>query len=412
MFKLFYILWNLLPYNIILIQNPPCVPVLFSAYFVNILSLTFSINIVVDWHNLGYSMFNTAKPSISLKFLIFIVKQVEMISCRIFADSHLSVSSSMKDYLSKEFNIKSTLLYDRPFRRITINNNTNINNEEILNLEHRHNLLLQLNLTDENLFNINNNLNTIKTIQTENSNDNYSLRQDKSFILVSSTSWTPDEDFNMLLISLLQVDQKLIKYNENQSFSKRLVVLITGKGPLRDMFENLVKTFDFKYIRIKCLWLTSSDYPKLLSCADIGLCLHTSTSGLDLPMKALDMLGVGLPVLAINFPALSELIKHGENGIIFEDASGLATNLLHLMSVEETKSVENRKTFDLSYLRNNVENYRLDSWDENWNKIMIPMIADLLTHPKKMSSFLIFFTISILILLSLVFYNNHKMITN
>ena len=130
----------------------------------------------------------------------------------------------------------------------------------------------------------------------------FDLRADRPAVLISSTSWTCDEDFGLLLDALVLMDHRMTSSLPN------LLVLVTGKGPQKAIYLQKIAQLRLRRIRIATLWMEAEAYPLLLGSADIGICLHTSSSGLDLPMKIVDMFGCRVPVCAVAFASLHELV--------------------------------------------------------------------------------------------------------
>ncbi|GJN92554.1 hypothetical protein Rhopal_005584-T1 [Rhodotorula paludigena] len=209
-------------------------------------------------------------------------------------------------------------------------------------------------------------------------------------LLVSATSWTADEDFSILL-SALELYERAAHISSSgagglkdpQSSAPqrlpRVVVLITGKGAGKKAFEQEVKQREkgWEWVRVRTAWLAREDYPKLLGSADIGISLHTSTSGIDLPMKVVDMFGCGLPALALDFPCVGELVKDGQNGRTFKTAEDLADQLITLL-----RGFPHTGPSELDRLRQGIAQARYGgepgrpwgNWDENWDEVVMPLL--------------------------------------
>lgn len=185
-------------------------------------------------------------------------------------------------------------------------------------------------------------------------------------VLVSSTSWTPDEDFSVLI-------EALVKYSEiavAQPNLPHVLAIITGKGPQKEMYLKQIATLEaagkLQKVIIRTAWLTVQDYARLLASASLGVSLHTSSSGVDLPMKVVDMFGAGLPVVGWNrFEAWPELVTEGVNGMGFGSSTELTDQLIELFG-------DNQK---LDRLRAGAQKESLRRWDDEWDPIAGAMLG-------------------------------------
>ena len=252
---------------------------------------------------------------------------------RFFARSaavNFTVSEAMKRQLKREFGISAPLLrlYDRP-----------TSDFGIAKPEERKEFLEDMDLPPEQ--------------QT-------ALEQGKLKILVSSTSWTADEDFSLLLDALVGYSSLAVTSHPQLP---ELLVIITGKGPQREHYlrkiDELEQSGKLEMVTIKTAWLPTAAYAMLLASADLGISLHKSSSGVDLPMKVVDMFGTGLPVAGYSlYESWSELVKEDVNGKGFGDAKELERILVQLLGGDGRK---------LASLRSGASDERQHDWDAEWN---------------------------------------------
>lgn len=311
----------------IMIQNPPSIPILFIAIvFIKIFSR--ETKLIIDWHNLNYSILNL-KFQNEEHYLVKFLKNYERILGK-YADLNITVTKKMKEFLIEEFGIKKKkiiTLHDRPAEQFVPFSGNPKSKIELMN--------------SFDLFN------SIEAIE-------------KYKVLVSSTSFTPDEDFNILLDALKKYDTSL------NSLLPPILLIVTGKGPLKNQFNRRVEELQFlKNVIIKSAWLSFEDYPTILSLADLGISLHTSSSGIDLPMKIVDFFGVGVPVISLNFPAIDELVKDEVNGFVTKNNKDY--------SIKESDEIYRLliKVFSdsnqLAKIKKGAIEESKKRWDQNWD---------------------------------------------
>lgn len=221
---------------------------------------------------------------------------------------------------------------------------------------------------------------------TMSKNGHAALREDRPVLIVSSTSWTADEDFSTMLDAITELDTRT---------SVRYEFIITGSGDLKSYYEAKIKQMNLKMCRIRTAWLSAENYPKLLASSNLGVCLHYSSSGVDLPMKVVDMFGSELPVCAINFAALPELVKDSENGLIFHSRAELCEQM-HVSSslrsciITQTLFLKHlfakfpSDTSKLDKFKQHLQNnFCKHKWDNEWNLKAMPVFNSSSQHEKQ-----------------------------
>jgi beta-1,4-mannosyltransferase len=321
---------NLRRPDLVLIQNPPAFPTLAVAWF----SLRRrGVRFVIDWHNLGYTLLSLRlgqwHPAVRL------ARWFERRDAR-RVEANLCVSRGLAAFLESRFGVRQArVLYDRPASAFVPMDRAD---RERL----RQALFTRLGVHGGTV----------------------------GFI-VCPTSWTEDEDFDLVIDAVPRLEERIRGW-EAAVVGRRfpdLVMLVTGDGARRAEFERRFAGLPARRVHLRARWLEPEDYPRVVGSADLGLCLHRSSSGLDIPMKVADLFGAGVPVCALDYGVcLAERVRHGDNGLLFSTARQLSDVLFDLFETFP------RDQSLLDRLRSGARKSARPTWEEGWAREAKPVL--------------------------------------
>ena len=310
--------------NLVLAQNPPAFPTLAITWMA---LKRADVRFVVDWHNLGYTVLGLRlgrwHPAVRL------ARWYERRDART-VDLNLCVSRGMATFLENKFGIEHAyVLYDRPAAAFAPMERTERE-------QFRQALFGRL-----------------------------GVRLGPSGFVVCPTSWTEDEDFDVVIDAVVRLEDRIRGW-EAASPGRRftdLVILVTGDGARRVQFERRFAGLPARRVQLRTRWLEPEEYPRVVGSADLGLCLHRSSSGLDIPMKIADLFGAGVPVCALDYGAcLAERVRHSDNGLLFSSGVQLADVLFDLFETFP------RDHALLDRLTAGARRSARPTWDQGWER--------------------------------------------
>ncbi|HKX07633.1 MAG TPA: glycosyltransferase [Stellaceae bacterium] len=312
--------------HMILVQNPPALP---AALLARITARLRGAALIVDWHNLSSAML-----AMRLGETHRLVRAIARLERRLAgqAQANLCVSEAMRRHVEPSARGGAcVVLHDRPVRQAVP-------------------------ITDAERAAI------LRGVEEALGARVGAGEQPAPVVLVSATSWSQDEDMIMLLSALAALKRS----DADRQGARPLVLIATGLGPGRAAFEARAREIEGPGLRIVTGWLGDDLYRDLLRAADLGISMHRSASGLDLPMKIVDMIETRLPVLAYDYaPCLGELLPRGR-------AAGLFTTPAELAERIETLLLD--ELGGLARARAGMADLATPSWAEEWRRVALPVL--------------------------------------
>ncbi len=245
----------------ILMQNPPAIPTMMLCWLA---ARRHGASLVIDWHNFGHSIM--ALKHDTRGSLVRLARSHEAAWGRA-ADKSFCVTRAMQQELAgEEWRVRATVLYDRPPRRFCRSDAATA-----------HELLGRLSAALADAV-PNSSAADFAVRESSEWSGGFTVatrikpgsgprqkaaaewRQDRPAIVVSSTSWTPDEDFGVLLEALVLYESAIAE--EKKSFNQQrqrheaddalpqLLVLITGRGPQREMYLRRVAQLGMRHVAV------------------------------------------------------------------------------------------------------------------------------------------------------------------
>ena len=309
--------------DVVIVQNPPAFPTLLVTWLA--VGAARGVRFVIDWHNIGYTLLQTRLGR--LHPIVRIARWLERHDGG-RADANLCVSRGMAIFLERRFGLTHVqVLYDRPAAAFTpLDGQARDQFRQILF-------------------------------------GRMGIRNEPTGFVVCPSSWTEDEDFDVLIDAVVSLEERVRGWEAGDRRLRfpQLVILVTGDGRRRAEFERRFAGLPARRVQLRARWLEPGEYPSVVGSADLGLCLHRSTSGLDIPMKVADLFGAGVPVVALDYGAcLAERVHHRDNGLLVSNARQLADVLFELFESYPHDQAA------LDRLRRGARRSARPTWEEGW----------------------------------------------